>query len=333
MKRLAFAIVLLGCRGKDKREEPAPAPKAAAPLDAAIAAKPAADAAPIATSTTVVCDRLMPPALLAVHYPDMTLKESFAPDYPGVLCELAGTAKFGNAGFLCSDASGFAAMMDFSRGQLKDVKDLAVGKRAFVGTISGISTLGVWDEDAACIATINGFTGDPMAFATALEQALTAEVGDLLRARALAPPSAPIDAGIVAGKPDVCDRLLPADVRAAQFPGLPMTEMIGMGGVSCTLGDNSAHVQAYCPVDTPDSKKYTVDLARTNMENVVEIAGNPDAFKGRAMGTTILFVWDDDARCGVTAHSNAGDDGAFATALQGAFTAEIGDRLRATLPK
>jgi hypothetical protein len=322
-----LVLAIPGCKSREPKQD-APKP------DAAIVAKPTvvADAAPAPVTTTVVCDRLFPAALLASHYPGMKMHETFAPDYPGVLCELAGTAAFGNAGFLCSDPAMFPSMMDYSRGQLEGVKDLAVGKRAFVGTIGGISTLALWDEDAGCTATINGFTGDPTALATALETALTAEVGDVLRAHGGTVPPAPVDAA--AGKTDVCDRLLPAAVRSTYFGGMTMTEMVGMGGVSCSFaeGYRFGGLQVYCPVDTPDSKKYTVDLARMNTDAVVDVPGNPNAFTGTALGTPIVFAWDDDGRCGLTATGYAGDSAAFATAMQGALTAEIGDRLRATLP-
>lgn len=109
------------------------------------------------------------------------IEESLPRDLPAAGCLLPRDGGAAHVYVLCQDEAGYPGLMDAMRRRATRVRDLSVGRASFATDDMVV----VWDDDAPCLVTINAFTGDADALASALAATLTPELG--ARIHALAP--------------------------------------------------------------------------------------------------------------------------------------------------
>jgi len=128
-----------------------------------------------------LCDQLLPAKLRDRHFPSMTmLDEELPPQVAAAGCLLSDAKRPAHVHVLCQDEPGFAGLMDAVRASATKVTELSVGRAAFTAD----ATLQLWDDDAPCLATLNGYTGDATALARALAASLTPAIGARIHALA-----------------------------------------------------------------------------------------------------------------------------------------------------
>jgi hypothetical protein len=237
------------------------------------------------------------------------------------MCELSHDYEFGTLAVTCLGADMTQATMDFGKSQMEDVKELGVGKRAYVGKSMGMETMNLWDGESDCVATIGGFSGDPTALAKAVEAALTAEIGERLRAHANEREAQPSSATAI------CAALLPDAVREAHYPLAKMTESDAreMDTVSCELAAGAR----YASVNVTCDKAATMAMGvlRDMLTDPVDLKVGKNAHAGTMQGKTVMDLVEEND-CFVNATGFSGDATALATAIDAALTPELAARIR-----